>query len=146
VGLFEVVRANLRQAHDSRKPRANRGYQVCTGKYIETSWILSGAYFARRAKRNLRAPTHRARENGYFRAIGLPYQLRCNHLGWLAGTHNSPSVEEDHRFAKSCRGREVVEHYDDGHLMPAVQGSQEVEDRDLMVDVEVRVGLVKHED
>jgi len=27
VGLFEVDRANLRKAHDSRKLRANRGYQ-----------------------------------------------------------------------------------------------------------------------
>ena len=78
MGLFEVVRANLRKAHDSRKLRANRGYQVCTGKHIETSWILSGAYFARRAKRNVWASAYRAREYSYFSAVGLLDQLCCN--------------------------------------------------------------------
>jgi len=146
VGLFEVVRANLRKAHDSRKLRANRGYQVCTGKHLETSWILSGAHFARRAERNLRESTDRAREDNYLRTVGLPNQIFPNHLCRGAGLHNPPSMKEHHRFAKSCRSREVVEHHDDGHLALTIQRPQEIEDRDLMVNVEVRVGLVKHED
>lgn len=104
------------------------------------------AHFLRGTERNLWASTYRTRENGYFGSVGLLDQLFCNHFGRLAGAHNSPSMKEDHGFAKSCRGREVVEHYDDGHLMLAVQGSQKAEDRDLVVDVEVRIGLVKHKD
>ena len=146
VGLFEVVTANLRKAHDSRKLRANRGYQVCTGKHIQTSWILSRAHFPRRAKRNLRAPTHWAREDRHFSTVGLLDQVSRNHFSRPAGAHNPSSMKEYQCFAKGCRGREVVKHHDDGHLMLAVQGPQEIEGRDLMVDIKVRVRLVEHQD
>ena len=80
-----------------------------------------------------------------FSAVGLPDEFCCDHFFRFPRPGNSFFMQKYDRMAKGGGGRQIMQNHNDRELSLSIELMQEMKNGQLVIDIKMRVWLVKQE-